>query len=536
MKISTWTPALLACALASICAPTVAAPGSSTLQSAPVPVLNWAPCGPNFPTAECTTTTVPLDYDAPRGATTTIALARIPAANPAEKIGSVFLNPGGPGASGVNLARGRFGRNLAAMLGGRFDIVGFDPRGVVGSDPLFCFDNADARNAFFLSQPLAFVYRNDQARGFFDGYRAFGAGCVNRGQPIARHMSTADVARDMDLLRQPVGDEKLTDLGFSYGSYLGNTYAILFPNKVRALVIDGVLDPRLWGGSLQVISDRIATQEEFEEFLRLCDEAACPLSGTTGARTRFNALAAALRKAPTVDGYSYDLLISDAASAMYSPESWADFGEFFGMLADLVLNPSDPGMPAQVIAARERIVQALEAAAPERDRTNYNNSFDAFFGNHCSDARYPSSFELYQTFNLFAATGSVFGPFWYSGNATCAGFPVANDRFIGPWVARTSAPVLVVGNYFDGVTDYRGAVASSKLLVNSRLLSYAGWGHTAFGRSACVTGFVVDYLRDGTLPPQGTVCPANPNPFLPRTGLQAEELPMIGLPPMRPIR
>jgi pimeloyl-ACP methyl ester carboxylesterase len=505
-------------------------------------VLNWAPCGAAFPGVECALATVPLDYDQPRGATTTIALARVPAANPAQKVGSVFLNPGGPGGSGVNLARGRFGRNLAAMLGGRFDIVGFDPRGVAASDPLFCFDDVDGLNALFADQPV-FPYRNDQLRPFFDRFRTLGPACLGRGQPIARHMSTADVARDMDLLRQAVGDAKLTYLGFSYGSFLGNTYANLFPNKVRALVIDGVLDPRLWSGSLQVVSDRIATQEEFDEFLRLCDEAACALSGTSGAKARFDALAASLRKQPAdLDGflYSYDFLIADAASAMYAPEMWSAFGGFFGFLADLVVASGTAELGQQAAAMRERILETFRAAAPERDRTNYNNSFDAMFGNHCSDASYPSSFGLYSTFNLFAATGSVFGPFWYPINAACADYPVSNDRFIGPWAARTSAPVLVVGNFFDGVTDYRGAVASSKLLVNSRLLSYAGWGHTAFGRSACVTNHVISYLQDGTLPPEGTVCPANPNPFLPVNSFQAgsdtQELPMIGLPNLRPVR
>jgi len=185
-------------------------------------------------------------------------------------------------------------------------------------------------------------------------------------------------------------------------------------------------------------------------------------------------------------------------------------------------------------------MEGFRSASPERKRTNYNNGFDAFFGNHCADARYPSSFELYSTFNAFAAAGSIFGPYWWANNAGCADYPVSSDRFIGPWIARTSAPVLVVGNFFDGVTDYNGAVASSKLLVNSRLLSYAGWGHTAFGRNDCVTNYVVDYLRDGSLPPEGTVCAANPNPFLPTNSFQARStlraLPMVGLPPLQPTR
>jgi pimeloyl-ACP methyl ester carboxylesterase len=484
---------------------------------------------------------VPLDYDQPRGATTTIALARIAASNSSQKIGSVFLNPGGPGGSGVDLVLFGFGEALATLLDGRFDIVGFDPRGVAGSDPLFCFDDSGGLMEFFDGLPV-FAYRNDQLRPFFNRFRGLGDKCLGRGQPIARHMSTADVARDMDLLRQSVGDEKLTYLGFSYGSFLGNTYASLFPDKVRALVIDGVLDPRLWSGSLQVVSDRVATQQEFNEFLRLCDEAACPLSGSVGAKVRFNALAASLKNQPfLLDGseYTYDFLVSDAVSAMYSPEVWADFGEFFGLLADAVA-AGDVTLGKQASATREQIMEEFRSASQTRKRTDYSNGFDAFVGNHCSDARYPSSFELFATFNAFAAAGSIFGPYWYATNAACADYPVSSDRFIGPFTTRTSAPVLVVGNFFDGVTDYNGAVASSKLLVNSRLLSYAGWGHTAFGRSDCVTNFVVDYLRDGSLPAEGTVCPANPNPFLPVNSLQngktLRALPMVGLPPLRPTR
>jgi hypothetical protein len=124
------------------------------------------------------------------------------------------------------------------------------------------------------------------------------------------------------------------------------------------------------------------------------------------------------------------------------------------------------------------------------------------------------------------------------GQYGCANWPTARDRYIGPWTAKTSAPVLVVGNFFDGVTDYAGAVASSRLLKNSRLLSYAGWGHTAFGRSDCVTEHVVRYLQNGTLPARGTICPANPNPFLPVAALKSTRpaAPMIGLPPQHPMR
>jgi pimeloyl-ACP methyl ester carboxylesterase len=515
----------------------------ATRRDLPVPVLHWQPCGADFPGVQCASATVPLDYDRPRGATTQLALARVPAADQAHKIGTVFLNPGGPGGSGVDLVLFGFGAELAGQLQQRFDVVGFDPRGVAASDPLHCFDSEDELNAFFTDLP-AFPYLPSQLRPFFDQYRSLADACLGQGQAITRHMSTADVARDMDLLRQAVGDERLTYLGFSYGTYLGNTYANLFPGRVRALVIDGVLDPRLWGGGLQVISDRVATAKEFDEFLRLCDQAgaACGLAGGAGAKARFNALAASVLANPIDLGdgnlFTYDQLIGTAAGAMYSPEVWGgDQGvaAFFGALADATSGNAAAAQRARAISAH--LEAQLRQATPHR--ADYNNGFDAYYGNQCSDSEYPHTFSLFRAFYDFAKAGSIFGPYWWAGNAGCANWPVAKDRFVGPWSVRTSAPVLVVGNFFDGVTDYDGAVASSRLLRNSRLLSYAGWGHTAFGRSQCITDHVVKYLLDGTLPATGTVCPANPNPFLPTPALRAANartMPWVGLPPARPHR
>jgi pimeloyl-ACP methyl ester carboxylesterase len=481
---------------------------------------------------------VPLDYDNPRGPTTTIALARTPATDQANKVGTVFVNPGGPGGSGVSLILGGFGETLDTLLGGRFDIIGFDPRGVAASDPLQCFDTEGDRSAHFTGAP-AFPYLDEQMRPFFDVYTRFTSQCLSRQPRVLRHMSTADVVRDLDLLRRAVGDERLTYLGFSYGSFIGNTYANMFPNKVRALAIDGVLDPRLWSSGAQIVSDRVATAQEFDEFLRLCDEAgdACLLSGPEGAAARYDALVKAVRETPLVlDGflYSYDFLVADSVSAMYAPEFWPFFAELFDLLADTAAG--NPPAAQQAFAKREAIQEILRQAAPARE--TYNNSFEAYFGNHCADAGYPRTLPGFKAVDAFAAAGSIYGPYWWWFNAACANWPVSPDRYVGPWTARTSAPVLVVGNFFDGVTDYAGAVASSKLLKNSRLLSYAGWGHTAFGRSSCATDHIIAYLRDGTLPPAGTVCPANFNPFLsPATSrAQGMRVPMIGLPPAYPAR
>jgi len=531
--------------VAGLLVPTIGAASAASAASATVGTsasagkpasVQWKPCGDDSPGYDCATVKVPLDYDHPSGGTTQLALARLKATDTQHRIGTVFVNPGGPGGSGVGMVLSGYGEYLGTQLAGRFDVVGFDPRGVAASDPLHCFDSEAEQHAFVDSQPV-FPYRKDQYRPYFETWAGLGPECLDDHQKIAQHMSTADVARDLDLLRQAVGDRKLTYLGFSYGTYLGNTYANLFPQNVRALVIDGVLDPRLWSSGWQIKSDRVATQEEFDEFLRLCDTARqeCAFWTPAGSARRWDELARSIRRHPLElpDGtlYTYDFLIGDAVGPMYSPEVWDGpdgAAAYFDLLADAAL-AGDSGAAAKAAHLRARLVKQLTPDAKEAD---YPNGLDAYFGNQCADTQYPQSLSSWLAIDKYAQSGSQFGPIWWWGNTGCAHWPVNADRYVGPWTARTSAPVLVVGNYFDGVTDYAGAVASDQLLRNSRLLSYAGWGHTAYGRSQCVTDYVNAYLLKVSLPPNGKVCPANPNPFLPAAAARNAQrtTPLVGLP------
>jgi pimeloyl-ACP methyl ester carboxylesterase len=523
--------------LALAAAPAAGAKTAAATARLVVPAIDWQPCGPAFPSFECATADVPLDYDAPSGATTPIALARLPASRgSSSRAADVFLNPGGPGASGVEFVLSDFGKLLHDNLDRRFNVVGFDPRGVGASDPLHCFDSENDLAGFILAAPV-FPYARGQYRPFYDHFASLADRCLSRGEVIADHMSTADVARDLELLRRAVGDDKLTYLGFSYGSYLGATYANLFPRTIRALVIDGVLNPRLWSSGWQIRSDRIATQREFNEFLRLCREAGsqCAFSARANTARRWEALARAVRREPIDLGdgflYTYDLLITDAAVAMYVPENWGGpegYAAFLDLVADSALG--NQAAQKRVQAARRDFFEQID---PSRLReADYANGYDAYYGNQCSDTQYPSRFARFRAIDRYARAASRFGPFWWWGNTPCTEWPVAADRYVGPWRVRTSAPVLVVGNFFDGVTGYSGARATSRLLENSRLLSYAGWGHTAYSRSECVEEFVDDYLAGGALPPTGKVCPANPNPFLSVAARSAaRRAPVVGLPP-----
>lgn len=534
-NVQRWALAVSVSVLVAASAAAVADAAQAAPGRLPAPEIDWEPCGDDFPGIECGTAQVPLDYDRPRRATTEIALARVPASS-SNRIGSVFVNPGGPGGSGVGLVLDGFGEFLHEQLDGRFDVVGFDPRGVGASDPLHCFDSEDDLISFLVATPL-FPYERGQFKPFFDHWSALGDTCLSRGETIARHMSTADVVRDLNLLRRAVGDRKLTYLGFSYGSYIGTTFANLFPRKIRALVIDGVLNPRLWSSGWQIKSDRVATQEVLDEFLRLCEEAASNCAFADGNRTvrRWRALARSVRHEPVDLGdgfiYTYDFLIGDAAGAMYSPDSWGGpegYATFLDLVADTALGDQSAARKAR--AVRRDLLEQLTGDTPRE--ADYDNGLDAYFGNQCADTQYPSRFWTYWAVGIYARAGSRFGPYWWWFNNGCSDWPVARDRYTGPWETETSKPVLVVGNFFDPATDHAGARAANRQLEDSRLLSYAGWGHTAYGISECATEHVDAYLLNGSLPPVGTVCPANPNPFLPVAARRAaDKAPSVGLPP-----
>jgi pimeloyl-ACP methyl ester carboxylesterase len=521
--------------MGAVLASSSAARAATDTAEAAVSAIDWRPCGDGGVGVDCATLEVPLDHLQQGTERVQLALARFPARDPVHKIGSVFLNPGGPGATGVDLVLGGFGAELATLLAGRFDIIGFDPRGVGASDGLRCFADGGAENSYFAGLP-AFPYRSEQERPYFERYTALAGICAGAGQSIVSHMSTADVARDLDLLRRAVGDAKLTYLGFSYGSFLGETYANLFPDKVRAIVIDGVLDPRRWTSGLQVLSDASGAPLEFDEFLRLCDQAgpACAFGTREGAAVRYRSLAARVRIQPVrlPDGtqLSYDALIAQVVGALYAPEAWPGFAAWLAAAADLSLGRD--GSEATYLTTRDALQSLLRgAAAPARAIT-----LDSELSTICADAAFPTALGDFRATVASAADAlGLAARFWWP-NAACSAWPSASARYAGPWTRATSAPVLIVGNFFDGITPYADAVATSQLMPGSRLLSYAGWGHTAFDRSACVRGYVVDYLLNGSLPPVDTVCPVEANPFadaIPASGAapsNARSLPRVGLP------
>ena len=202
--------------------------GQSGAAAAPKPKIAWSPCHRDLGPFECGTVQVPMDYDTQSG-TISLSLVRLPASDPSRRIGSLFLNPGGPGGSGVNftLFAGPF--LFTDEVRARFDLVGFDPRGIIRSSAFRCFGNDKQWDPYFT--PFAFPSNAQEEAVWIAADHYLDGACAQRGGRIGEHMSTANVARDLDLLRQAVGDDMLTYAGYSYGSFLGTTYANMFPGK-----------------------------------------------------------------------------------------------------------------------------------------------------------------------------------------------------------------------------------------------------------------------------------------------------------------
>ena len=477
---------------------TVGASAPAAATEAPaVDSLRWTDCGDGF---ECATARVPRDYDQPDGATLELAVIRLPASSPSRRIGSLFVNFGGPGAPAVDTVRAA-GKDLFGSLNDRFDIVGFDPRGVGRSRPAIdCKVNQETEGLY--AQPFPTPSTARVSRLVSEDLRYVRA-CVTRNAAILPHVSTANVARDMDYLRAAVGDEKLSYLGFSYGTFLGATYASLFPDRYRALVLDGALDPsRYINRPLENSFEQTAGFERaLGRFLQACaaDQRACQRFGGKDPWKAYDTLLARLDRRPLavsggrrVDG---DDARAASALAMYSKQLWPVLAR--------ALSTAEQGDGTTFRA----LADAFYGREPDG---TYDPGGDRFFAINAAENRWPRDPQRY--LEAGRQSWGSFDHFWWNTGYTELAFglfPVrARDAYYGPFRAsRSAAPVLVVGTTYDPATPYRGALRAVAQLGNARLLTMSGDGHTAYGgNSPCIDRAVNAYLEQLSVPARGTTC------------------------------
>lgn len=467
--------------------------------------LKWKECGD----LQCARLTVPRDYSHPEnGKTFVLPVAKAAAGDPDRRIGSLVYNPGGPGAGGVEDIKSDGGESFGTKVRDRFDVVSFDPRGVGGSKPAVkCadedeeeagegsgYESGDESAGDVLHPRTA----HDRARTLADA-RATAAACVKGSGDILRHVGTEDAARDMDVLRAALGDDGLTYLGWSYGTSLGTAYAELFPRRVRALALDGAVDPSL-GWKERAVSQAVGFRRAVDDYAEYCADIAgdsCPGRTPDEISDLIDGLyEQTARESLPVDGDEYGIdartLLDVITTAMYTPED--DWEALSDALSDA--SHGDGTKLADLASADDPATESRRTARGD-DGPGADNSDAAILAVSCLDTPHPRTARPYwNALERAEKAAGVYGTTSVTDELTCEDWPAGIQR---PHKVRADGvpPVLVIGTTGDPATPYEEAESLADQFPGGMLLTYEGLGHTAYGRGdACVTDAVDAYLTD----------------------------------------
>jgi pimeloyl-ACP methyl ester carboxylesterase len=505
---------MLAVALgAAVAGVAVAVPGSAA-EAPTVPELTWSSCHVAY---ECATATVPLDYDDPTGETIELALIRKPATDPAHRIGSLFLNPGGPGGANTDLVSfTAITSALGDQVQGRFDLVGIDPRGTGGSTPVSCPESPDVAAVPAPPDPYPTEGQYDQHFAHDEYLRQT---CAATAGPILDHMSIADTARDMELIRQAVGDEQLSFYGMSYGSVLGQTYAALYPDRIRVLAVDAVLDPEPWtAGELppfQRVDTGTTTNETVLAAFAECDRVGvlrCALAGD--AKARWERVRASLAEQPlgvgdvTLDGKSFVTYTQTAFQLDHMAGVPAPTVPLWFTAVRLIDTLRFGVAPPDALGQLSDILGQLDAGAPLA-AADVTGGQAVVHGTWCADAEAPTDRQAWiDAADASDIAGLGIGRPHAWAMSVCAGWPGSSeDAYRGPFDVTTSTPPLMIGLTHDTVTSLAGARTAAAHYPGSRVIEVQTWGHTSLGKSnGCMKPALEKYLIERRLPDTDLVC------------------------------
>ncbi|MEV4615002.1 alpha/beta hydrolase [Kitasatospora sp. NPDC049258] len=484
-------------------APAGAAPGATPLEPLPAEIppaldryytqqLGWQSCDGDF---ECTTFKVPLDYAAPDTGDLTLTAARKRSTGGGERLGSLLINPGGPGGSAVEYMEGA-SRSLDPKIRAGYDLVGLDPRGVGRSSPVSCL--AGGRMDAFTATDIT---PDDQAEvdALVAADKEFAEGCRQHSGAVLGHVGTVEAARDMDVLRALLGDRKLNYLGKSYGTFLGATYAGLYPTRVGRMVLDGAMDPSLdsaAGNKGQAAGFETAWSAFAKDCVKRED---CPLGSSEEEAGR--QLTALFRQ---IDGHPLP-----TESGRTLTESLATTGTIQAMYAEF-LWPQLRGAVSDAKAGDGTALLKLSDSYYERQPDgSYPNLMFANMAVNCLDL--PPAFAdpaaVQAAVPEFERTAPQFGRDMAWMALGCAYWPVKATGAAHTVRAAGAGPIVVVGTTRDPATPYDWARSLAGQLESGRLLTYEGDGHTAYGRhSECIDSAVNGYLLGGDAPANGTRC------------------------------
>ncbi len=483
--------------------PSAAAPGTEPVgEASPVPEdlaeellpyyeqeLSWRDCG--VPGYQCATLTAPLDYARAGGADLQLTVSRKRATGPREeRIGSLLVNPGGPGASAIDYLQGYAGTGFPEPVRAGYDMVALDARGTGRSEPVECWDGS-AMDAF--TQVDRTPDDEEEEEALVAALTEFGEGCSASSGRLLEHISTDESARDLDLLRAVLGDTHLHYYGVSYGTQLGAAYADLFPERVGRLVLDAAIDPRL--DALERDRQQAAGFETaLQAFLADCEtQSDCPVDGAASLTTLFEELDE--QPLPTGEDrrLTESLATTGVAQALYSPALWPELRDSLRAAGD------GDGAP----------LLRLADAYHDRDAAgSYGTIMYAFPAISCLDA--PPAFadaeEVREELDSFEEASPTFGRDFAWATLMCATWPVEAKGEPGPVTAAGADDILVVGTTRDPATPYAWAEGLAEQLESATLLTYDGDGHGAYGADPCVDDTVGAYLLDGTVPEPDARC------------------------------
>ncbi len=482
-----WRPLVLVVAAVVALSGTPAAAATAT----PPSPLHWKSCAHSF---QCATLAVPLDDTVATSPTITLALARLPASDQSQRIGSLLVNPGGPGASGVQYLE-QDAKMLPAAVRARFDIVAWDPRGSGASAPVTCSPNLDSL------YNLAFAPKDDAARqALVAGVESFVASCQARSGPELPYVSSERTARDMDRIRAALGDPKLNYLGFSYGTYLGSLYAGQFPTHIRTMVLDGAVDPALPAASQQV-QQAVGFEHDLDLFLQSCGtDPSCAFYRNGNSAGSYDALRARVDSTPvpangagrgrTLNGTEFDIGVTQFLYA--GRPAWSELAA--------ALDSADKGDGSQLLENSDQYTMR------NGDGT-YSQEQAAFLGIGCLDGPDVGGLAGLRAIEDQAAQAAPrLGRSVVNNSLACAVWPVPTQTAPVPHPVG-APPIVVIGNTDDPATPLAWAQGLTKELGSAVLVTVKSAQHTAFGSgNGCVDRAVNAYLLQRVPPKVGTRC------------------------------
>ncbi|MCE0510326.1 alpha/beta hydrolase [Microbacterium aurugineum] len=453
--------------------------------------LTWTECGTGF---DCTDVTAPLDWENPAAGDITLAVVRHRAEG--TPVGSLLTNPGGPGASGVDLVLNNLGFAVGADLIENFDVIGFDPRGVGDSTAVTCYD-APEMDDYLYGIPAAARGTAEWEAELLDAHKSFAEACDANSGGILPYITTVNAARDMDLIRAVLGDKQLNYLGYSYGTFLGATYAKLYPEKAGRLVLDGAIDPAVPGlevGATQALGFESALRAYMQSCL---DSGECPFAGTVDeAMADLGALLASVDRTPLQSGdgrlMGADTLLTGIIAALYSQDNWG----FLTQALDEALqgDPTSAFLLADFYNSRE-------------DGVYIDNSTEAFRAYNCMDYPVEDDPAAEAAIDAKIAEGApTIAPYW-SGPDSCEVWPYPPTGTRGEIAAEGAGPILVIGTTNDPATPYEWSESLADQLEEGVLITRVGEGHTGYNKgNICVDDAVEAFLLDDVVPEDGLRC------------------------------